>query len=319
MRRSIRRAADYFLVLFIRSLAALLPPRLMRSPRFFAVWERRGYHVTPVHFYQPIPDTTQLPDHLWTTPDSLVGIEMRDLEQLSLLDSVRTRYQHEYRQFPPGEPTKECPFYIENGWFVSVDAEILYSLVRHLRPKRIIEIGSGFSTILTSLAIDKNRSDDAAYDCQSIAIDPYSRRNLLAHCKNLSRLIEQPVQDVPLAEFLNLGPNDILFIDSSHVSKVGSDVNHEIFELLPRLNSGVFVHLHDIFLPFEYPKKWYTKYRLFWNEQYLLRAFLSFNSAYEVVWAGYYMHWKYSGKLAESFDSYNRSSTTPGSFWVRRI
>ena len=301
-----------------RCLAVLLPPNLMRQSRFFSLWERRGYHVTPVHFHQPIPDTTQLSDRLWSTSGSLVGIEMREQEQLSLLHSLCARYRREYAQFPRSEPTKECPFYIENVWFGSVDAEVLYSVVRHLRPRRIIEIGSGFSTVLPSLAIEKNNAEDPAYDCQFTPIEPYPRRDLLAHCKKLSKLIETPVQAVPLSEVLNLDRDDILFIDSSHVSKLGSDVNYEIFEILPRLKTGVLVHIHDIFLPLEYPKKLHMEHRMFWNEQYLLRAFLSFNSAYRVVWAGSYMHWRCPDRLSEAFDSYDGLSTVPGSFWMQR-
>jgi len=207
---------------------------------------------------------------------------------------------------------------MDNGNFVSVDAEVLYGLVRHRRPRRIIEIGSGFSTILTSLAIEKNMVENSAYSCQFTAVEPYPRRNLLAQCKNLSKLIESPVQDTPIAEFLSLGQNDILFIDSSHVSRLGSDVNYEILEVLPRLKAGVLIHFHDIFLPFEYPKQWHMENRMFWNEQYMLRAFLSFNSKYRVVWAGSYMHWRYPDRLSEAFDSYDRLSTLPGSFWIAR-
>jgi hypothetical protein len=210
------------------------------------------------------------------------------------------------------------PFWIENGMFVGVDAEVLYSVIRHFRPRRIIEIGCGLSTILSSLAIDKNRTDDPSYVCELIGVEPYPNHDVLAKCNNLSRLIDRPVQDVPMSEFLQLGKSDILFIDSSHVSKIGSDVNYNILEVIPRLRPGVLVHLHDIAIPFEYPKRWVKDLRIFWNEQYVFHAFLSFNSDYEIVWAGSWMHWKHPDKLAAAFGSYEPASTLPGSFWIQR-
>ena len=121
-----------------------------------------------------------------------------------------------------------------------------------------------------------------------------------------------------MSEFLQLEENDILFVDSSHVSKVGSDVNYEILEILPRLKPGVLVHLHDIFLPFEYPKRWIKELNIFWNEQYLFHAFMAFNCEFQVVWAGSWMHWKYPEKLTAAFPSYDPALTQPGSFWIQR-
>jgi len=119
-------------------------------------------------------------------------------------------------------------------------------------------------------------------------------------------------------EFGKLKENDILFIDSSHVLKIGSDVQYEYLDILPRLSKGVIVHVHDIFLPAEYPKEWVLKDYIFWTEQYLLQAFLAFNDSFEVLWAGHYMHLKYPNKLEDAF-SYKRDERLPGSFWMRKI
>jgi len=132
-------------------------------------------------------------------------------------------------------------------------------------------------------------------------------------------LIPKKVQDIPLSEFKKLSENDILFIDSSHVLKIGSDVQYLYLEVLPRLNKGVIVHAHDIFLPAEYPKEWVLKNYIFWNEQYLLQAFLAFNNSFEVLWAGSYMHLRHPDKLEEAFSSYKRDKIWPSSFWIRKI
>ena len=134
----------------------------------------------------------------------------------------------------------------------------------------------------------------------------------------LSQLVLSKIQDVPLSEFCSLEENDILFIDSSHVLKVGSDVQHEYLEILPRLKKGVIVHCHDIFLPEEYPKNWVLNNYVFWNEQYLLQAFLSFNESFKVLWAGNYMHLMHSDKLEQIFSSYKKDKVMPGSFWMAK-
>jgi hypothetical protein len=131
-------------------------------------------------------------------------------------------------------------------------------------------------------------------------------------------IIPEKVQNVPVSKFGELKENDILFIDSSHILRIGSDVRYEYLEILPRLNKGVLVHAHDIFLPSEYPKEWVCKQYRFYTEQYLLQAFLAFNSAFEILWMGSYMHLKHPEKLERAFSSYDRNKVWPGSFWLRK-
>ena len=132
-------------------------------------------------------------------------------------------------------------------------------------------------------------------------------------------MISSKVQEIPLSEFSKLKKNDILFIDSSHVLKIGSDVQYEYLEIFPRLNKGVIVHIHDILLPAEYRKEWVLKDFRFWNEQYLLQAFLAFNNNFEILWGGSYMHLKHPDKLEVTFSSYKRDENWPGSFWMKKI
>ena len=291
----------------------------------FQFWQALGVHVTPNHFYEPIPDTSRLPERLWTTPSDLAGLELNDAGQVALLAHFVERYRAEYSAFPASPTGNPSDYFADNGMFLGVDAEMLYCLVREHKPARIVEIGSGFSTRVSAAAIRRNREDDPSYRGELIALDPFPPPELRAGFAGLTRLIEQPVQNVPIEEFTSLTAGDILFIDSSHVLKIGSDVQHEYLSILPRLQPGVLVHVHDIFLPMEYPREWVIDRHRFWNEQYLLQAFLAFNTSFEIIWAGSYMHRYHPDLLQAAFSTYHPDERwqgrawLPGSFWFRRI
>ena len=287
--------------------------------KLFTLWERLGFHITINHFYEPIPDTRTLKDDLWEKQSELVGIGMNEKSQIDLLSLFSSKFKKEYENFPRNETSILYQYYVDNRGFESVDGEILYCMIRHFKPKRFIEIGSGNSTYLSAQAILKNKEEDNAYECELVAIEPYPNDILKAGFPGLSKLVSKKVQDIPLSEFRKLRENDILFIDSSHVLKIGSDVQFEYLEILPRLHTGVVVHLHDIFLPAEYPKEWVLEKYIFWTEQYLLQAFLTFNDSFKVLWAGSYMHLKHPDKLEASFSSYKRGERRPASFWIRKI
>ena len=252
----------------------------------FRFWQRLGFHITPNHFYQPIPDTRMLKDELFEKKSEMGGIKINEKEQLELLSFFQQRFKNEYDMFPVNKTGVPYEYYLSCNNFISVDAEILYCMIRHFKPGKIIEIGSGYSTYLSAKAILQNKEEDSNYDCELIAIEPYPNKTLKQGFPGLTRLISKNVQDVPLAIFGNLTENCILFIDSSHVLKTGGDVQYEYLEILPRLNKGVIVHIHDIFLPSEYPKTWVLKDYRFWTEQYILQTFMAFNRGFEVLWAG---------------------------------
>jgi predicted O-methyltransferase YrrM len=287
--------------------------------KLFTLWEKLGFHITRNHFYEPIPDTRTLKDDLWQKTSELVGIDINEESQINLLSMFSCKFKEEYENFPRNKTSIKYQYYINNGAFTSVDGEILYCMIRYFKPKKIFEIGAGNSTYLSAQAILKNKEEDNDYECELVAIDPYPNNTLKAGFPGLSKLIPKKVQDIPLSEFKKLSENDILFIDSSHVLKIGSDVQYLYLEVLPRLNKGVIVHAHDIFLPAEYPKEWVLKNYIFWNEQYLLQAFLAFNNSFEVLWAGSYMHLRHPDKLEEAFSSYKRDKIWPSSFWIRKI
>lgn len=272
--------------------------------RLFPAFQALGVHVTPVHFYQPIPDTRALPESLWVERDCC--IDFRETAQLELLDTILT-YKTEIDGMPLTATDNPQQYFIYNGCFESVDGEILYGMVRHFRPKKVIEIGSGYSTLLTAQALRINGRG------RLHAIEPYPSADIRIVPDTLT---EKPVQTVPLGEFASLGPNDILFIDSSHVATVGSDVVFEFCEILPRLAPGVLVHIHDIFLPLEYKRSQIMTARMFWNEQYLLHAMLANNPAWRVVWGGAFMNLKHPDKL-QAFRSY-RPTVQPGSIWIQK-
>lgn len=284
----------------------------------FLVWQRLGFHITPNHFHQPIPDTRTLKDDLWLRRSELVGIDINEKRQLELLSLFQHKFKEEYDKFPRNITSTSYEYYVNNYSFESVDAEILYSMIRFFKPKIIFEIGSGNSTFLSAQAVLKNK-EEGNCECELIAFEPYPNKILKAGFPGLSKLISAKIEDIPLLEFYKLQENDILFIDSSHVLRIGGDVHYEFLNILPRLNKGVIIHIHDIFLPAEYPKEWVLKKYQFWTEQYLLQAFLSFNDNFEVLWASSYMHLNHPDRLENTFNSYKRDEKRPVSFWMRKI
>jgi predicted O-methyltransferase YrrM len=282
----------------------------------FGLWELLGIHVTPVHYFQPIPNMRRLDERTWDRRTAAVGIDFRDEAQRAVLAEVRACCEAEYRALPVARTADPTQFAFDNNAFGPVDAEILYGMVRLLKPPRMIEVGSGNSTLLAAQAARANAA--AGAQCDFVAIEPYPSRVIAAGVPGVKlRAVE--VQSVPLEEFTALGAGDILFIDSTHVVQMGSDVVYDLLEILPRLRPGVYVHLHDIFVPAEYPRRWAKDFRWFWNEQYAVQAFLAFNSAFEVVWSSAHMHLEHPDLLEAAFASYDRKGSSPGSLWLRRV
>jgi predicted O-methyltransferase YrrM len=313
---------------FLRVFAERLPIRTILQSKSYRYWESHGFHITPVHYDQlrptfagapPLPDLRTLKEDLWATRSELPGVRLNVDGQLELLSHFEATLKHEYDRLPLNRADVSGPheYFINNHSFESVDGEILYCLVRHFKPKRIIEIGSGYSTRLSVLAGRRN-GEDGHSAAEVIAYEPYPDEVLRRGFDGLT-LRQIMVQDVPLSEFVALQANDILFIDSSHVLKIGSDVQYEYLEIIPRLRPGVIVHVHDIFLPAEYPRPWVMDQLRFWTEQYLLQAFLACNDMFEVLWAGSYMHLTHPELLERAFRSYQRTTRWPGSFWMRRV
>lgn len=238
--------------------------------------------VPPGHFYSPIPsraDREQF-ERLAAAPmaRTLPGIDLNESGQLQLLGELaRHGADQPYRP----EQAPNLRYVPDAGSYPLGDAVTLHCMLRHLRPRRIIEIGCGFSS---AVILDANEHYlGGALDCTFVDPDQGRLLPLLKPCDHdCARLIERRLQDVDLDQFDRLESGDILFVDSSHVVKLGSELNTILFEILPRLAEGVHVHFHDIFYPFEYPPEWVREGRA-WNESYLLRAFLSYNQAFQIT------------------------------------
>jgi predicted O-methyltransferase YrrM len=286
-------------------------------PRTFRFWERLGVHVTLNSYLSPIPDTRDLTDEVLGRHTDLRGVAMREAEQVAWLAEMAAKYRHEYERFPARSTGNPHEYYIENPSFSGGDAEILWMMIREAQPAKVIEIGSGFSTLVAAAALVQNEKTGGRKGAL-IAIEPYPRDFIRQGFPGLSELRPERVERVPMDIFEALGEDDILFIDSSHVLKTGSDVQYEFLEILPRLQKGVLVHVHDICLPAEYPEIYLRKQQIFWNEQYLLQAFLAFNDAFEVLWAGAFMHFRHPDALKAAIPSYD-GQRWPGSFWLRKI
>jgi predicted O-methyltransferase YrrM len=234
----------------------------------------------PGHFYSPIVDPASLAGqrerHWPATPGIMRGIDFNDASHRRVLTEAFPRFIGEY-DYPEhlDEASGPIGFYTQNPQFSWLDSRSLFVLLRAWRPQRVIEVGSGYSSLLIA---DVNRRFLAG-DIDVTCIDPYPREFLRGGIEGIARLIEQPVQRVALDEFRALQAGDVLFIDSSHVAKTGSDVNHLLFDVVPALAPGVHVHVHDIFLPFEYPPDWVLVQNRSWNEQYVLRALLMYAGA----------------------------------------
>jgi len=304
-------------------LTKLVPSRLRHYLgdvlfyKLFSVWEALGFHVIPNNHMSPIPDLRVLPADLWKNRSELVGLDMNEQGQLHLLQTIRSQWKSEYDALPWSPQAAPHRYYLDNPKFGPVDAEMLYGMIRSLRPRMIFEVGSGYSTYLSAQAALRNQRD--GIDTQLAACEPYPNDILRRGFPGLSRLLPCRLEQVERSEFLKLGENDILFIDSSHVLRIGGDVQYLFLEVLPRLNPGVVIHVHDIFFPFEYPAEWPLRNHRFYSEQYVLQAFLAFNRCFGLLWVGSYMDWKYPDALRGAFDSYGKTGARPSSVWMKRL
>lgn len=300
---------------------------------FQTVQDKVGVSVTPSHFYFPIPKLKSFESKDWSACRPCAGVELHLEEQVARLKNELVPFSRE-RSFAESNGDGRRQFHFNNGFFERIDAEIAYAFVRQRKPKRVIEIGSGNSTLVLASAMQANAAEGHSGELTSI--EPHPAQFLQEGLPGLTRLLKMPVQQVALSTFRELEAGDILFIDSSHVVSMDNDVLYEYLRILPALSPGVLVHIHDIFTPLDYPKKFVTTNLCFWGEQYLLEAFLAFNSAYRVVWASSAMQQFHPEVLREAFPAWEGSFTRmpnelkvfvptldgrnvwPCSFWIER-
>ena len=267
------------------------------------------------HYYSPLPDLEEVRRNEKTIFDrstpNLSGINLNESGQINFFHECKKFY----KELPfPAQKKEEYRYFYENPSFSYADAIMLFFMIRFLKPKKIIEIGSGCSS---RLILDTNEfffKDKISVTC----IEPYPDL-LLSLIKKEDRhkitLLDKKLQDCDLSLFSSLEKNDILFIDSTHVSKIGSDVNLIFFKILPLLREGVHIHFHDVFFPFEYLKEWVYEGRA-WNENYILRAFLEYNEKFTIVFFNSFIaffHLDLFQKWAPLC-----LKNTGGSFWMKK-
>ena len=266
------------------------------------------------HYYSPIPSNEDVLAYVKSRkpPNSeILGIKLNGKRQHALL----SEFVHFYDDIPfPEQKTPECRYYYDNDWFSYSDAIFLYSFLRKYTPKRIVEVGSGFSSAVMLDTVDSCFLQKPAITF----IEPYPERliGLLREGdREQVRLINRKVQEVSPDVFLALQSGDFLFIDLSHVVKCGSDLQFLMFEILPRLQRGVVVHFHDVFYPFDYPSEWLMGGR-YWNENYFLRAFLSYNSEWSIQFFNTYVHFMFGDLIKEKMSLCAKNSG--GSLYIQR-
>jgi hypothetical protein len=260
-------------------------------------------HLTPVHFYSPIPDYRDIPLGFYERQNPCIGIDFNLNNQLITLNKFHENYFEEY-----------LPKY--NSGLATLDAFILYSFIRDKRPKIMIEIGSGESTKISLDALERNFKDGINY--KFIAIEPFPKK-FLKEIKNENfSLIISKVQDIQ-PDFISKA--DILFIDSSHVSKIYSDVNHEMLNILPLMKVGSIIHWHDIMIPVDYPENWIRNQKMFWNESYMVQTFMMFNASFRIIWAAKYLQLNKADILMSKFPYFAPEDPDQqlSSFWIERI
>jgi predicted O-methyltransferase YrrM len=277
----------------------------------------------PGHFYSPVPDlpeTRKKANEIFDrSVKYLPEVQINEAGQLKLLG----QFAEYYDSMPFSDHANDgCRYYLDNPYFSYGDGIVLHSILRNFKPRKVIEIGSGFSS---AEMLDLN---DRFFDgkIEFTFIEPYPQRLLsllskgdLSHC----RIIAKPLQAVEMSLFATLEANDFLFIDSSHVGKINSDVLQILFNILPLLKPGVIIHFHDILWPFEYPQNWVEEGRA-WNEAYFLRAFLQYNSAFEIVFFNSFMALQHRKEIEDWIPKVLRSPSTKetvgnSSLWLRKV
>lgn len=282
-------------------------------PAARAAGRRLGFHVVRADYYSPIPDLDALPAATWVEASPMPGVDLRIEASLAFLQHELAPFVAEYAP-PDGPPGTAHGYYRANSMYGKVDGEVLYAMVRHVRPERITEIGAGWSTRVIRDAMAANA--EAGHPVRRHRIfDPHADE-VVKRMGDGVDLVPLPAQEIPIEVFDELAAGDILFIDTTHTVKPGSDVLRLTLEVLPRLAEGVVVHVHDFFRPFEYPRFLMEDHGVYWQEHYLLQAFLAFNERFEVMIANHALGRLRRDEVAAVIPGL--PATSPGSaLWLR--
>jgi len=315
MRTAAKNALD-----FVVSATALVASPVLKAvaehrtafPRFQALSDRFGFQLRATHYYEPTYAEANLPS-VTNVERRLPGLDLNVDGQLALL--ARCQFSERLAAIPFDKPARHS-FGYDNPMYGVGDAEMLFNMIALSKPRRIIEIGCGESTLMARLAIEANREADATYRCEQVCIEPFEVQWLE---ETGVQVIRERVETVDLALFDQLEAGDILFVDSSHVIRPWGDVLREFHEIVPRLKPGVLIQVHDVFTPRDYPESWLRDQRRLWNEQYLLESFLAFNHDYEILCAANWLKHHHFDAFARACPMIGRfPDNEPGAFWFRR-
>jgi predicted O-methyltransferase YrrM len=274
--------------------------------------EAAGFHVHPCRFDSPLPLMWEVNWDKLDQRRSLPGIDFRERNTLEFLAALG-KYGTELDAVPC-DSDGVSPFWFNNATFTDFDAAALHSILRYRKPKRYVELGCGWSSFISSHALARNERESSP--CDAIYADPVPRRDL-RELLATGRLLETRVQELPLQLFTALEPGDVLFIDTSHVLKLQSDVEHELLRILPSLKPGVWIHFHDVFSPYDYPEDCVRMpVRMPWNEQYALETLLTGGGRYRVLLPLYLLWKEHRPELQRLFP---RGRTRPHSFWIEKV
>ncbi len=272
------------------------------------------------HFYSPVVDTKDVAarkEELWPAKPEILGVDWNVAQQERVLREFFPKHIAKY-DYPEllADSSELTQFYTRNSQFSWLDARALFVLLNEWRPRRMVEVGSGYSTLLSADVNVRFLDSSMQFTC----IEPYPRPFLAgpSMLPGVTALMQDRVERVGLAPFLELEAGDVLFIDSSHVAKTGSDVNFLIFEVLPRLALGVRIHIHDIHLPHEYLWDWVVTENRSWNEQYIVRALLMFSKGFEVLFSCSDMFHRDPELVAQALNHPRGVGYGGGSLWLER-
>jgi hypothetical protein len=300
----------------IINLAVRVIPRPLVRHFLKSIWyqpklqDALRFHVQPYRFESVIPTHFDVDVTRLNQRRNLPGIQLNEKSALEFLAQLKP-YAKEINSFPM-EKKSDAEYWFRNFSYEDFDAVTHYCIIRHLKPKRIIEVGCGFSSRLTSLACRKNHEEGHSTEC--LFIEPYPSERLEGF-KLHGELLVKKVEDVPLSTFERLEAGDVLFIDTTHIVKTQSDCCYELLEMIPVLRPGVWIHLHDIFTPYDYPEEWLLDQLRSFNEQYAFECLLSNSKDLEVVFPLYLLWKDHRAALNELMPN---GSSRPGAFWVRK-
>jgi len=273
----------------------------------------KRHDLVPRTYYSPLPNFEELPDDIWDRRTRLAGIPFDTAGQMEFCERELAGYAHELDASEDPEAGGDG-FHFQNTMYEHGDAEIAYAMVRRFKPTHVIELGSGFSTLVLARACAANEAE--GHPSRLVTNDPYERGLVDRSLPGLAELTDRGAETIPPEDFAHLGSGDVLFVDTTHVVKLGSDVNHVILEVLPTLAPGVIVHFHDIWLPDEYHRALTEILGQHWTEQYLLQAFLSGNPGFEVLFATHAVATAEAERFKATIPGYT-GDNYPSSFWLR--